>query len=82
MKVETKLKKLGALAFIAALDHRQNENKERLDRVLQLIADWVEDDSELQSAIWTQVEQLAKRCGFKVQMGGKPQNAPGSEEIQ
>jgi hypothetical protein len=44
VKVDTKLKKLGALAFIAALDHRQNGNKERMDRMLQLIADWVEDD--------------------------------------
>lgn len=81
MKADTKLRKLGALAFIASLDHRQNGNRERMDAMLQLIADWVEDDLELQGEIWKQVEQLARRCGFKI-TAGKPQTAPGTKEIQ
>jgi hypothetical protein len=79
VKVDTKLKKLGALAFIAALDHRQNGNKERMDRMLQLIADWVEDDQELQGALWQQIEQLAKRCGFQISIG-KTQTHISSKE--
>lgn len=79
MKVETKLRKLGALAFIAALDHRQNGNKERMDKLLHLIADWVEDDTELQAIIWPQVEILGKRCGFKISFG-KVQTHLGSKE--
>jgi hypothetical protein len=79
VKVDTKLKKLGAIAFIASLDHRQNGNKERMDRMLQLIADWVEDDMELQGALWHQVEVLAKRCGFKISFG-KQQTHISSKE--
>lgn len=79
MKVDTKLKKLGALAFIAALDHRQNGNKERMDRMLELIADWVEDDQDLQGALWEQIDQLAKRCGFQISVG-KVQTHTSSKE--
>lgn len=50
-----------------------------MDKLLGLIADWVEDDMDLQGAIWDQVEQLAKRCGFQITMG-KAQTHISSKE--
>lgn len=62
----SKLARVGAMAYLAASDHRTGRKPSRVPQLLDFICDYIDSHSDLNAAVQPELERLGKQLGFDV----------------